>query len=120
MTQTFKVGQTVWWPDDNLQEVHEATITEVIFPSYWRTPSEEGTAKHTVRRRDMRWQIELSEGDFLIVGWHDIYGTKKGAYSAAFTRLNRAVEIAQKKFDDVISRRGKLFDAAIAGNYFTP
>jgi hypothetical protein len=93
-------------------------------PDYWRAPSEEGAAKHTVCQGDIRWQVKLDdgvlEGDYIIARWCDIYDTEKGAYSAAFTRLNRAVEITQKKLDDIISRRGKLFDAAIAGNYFTP
>lgn len=96
MTQTFKVGQTVWWLDDSLREVHEATVTEVIVPEFGL-------------RRDKRWQIKLSDDGMRIIGGvNEFYSAKEAAYEAGFARIARMIEVAQRKFDDALGRRAQL------------
>jgi hypothetical protein len=96
MNNTFKVGQTVWWLDDSLREVHEAIVTEEIVPEFGL-------------RRDKRWQIKLSDAGMRIIGGvNEFYSTKEAAYKAGFARLSRMRTVAQKKLDDAIARRARL------------
>ena len=95
MNNTFKVGQTVWWLDDSLREVHKAIVTEVIVPEFGL-------------QRDKRWQIKLVGGDLRIGGRFEIHTTKEDAYETGFARLKRMIEVGQRKIDDALARRARL------------
>lgn len=95
MTQTFKAGQTVWWLNDNLQDVRKATVTEVIVPEFGL-------------QRDEAWQIKCDDGMQLICEQFEIYGTKEDAYKAGFARIARLIKVAQRKFDDALASRAQL------------
>jgi hypothetical protein len=93
---SFKVGQTVWWLNDSLREVHEAIVTEVIVPEFGL-------------RRDKRWQIKLSDDGMRIIGGvNEIYSAKKDAYEAGFARIARMIKVANKRLDDALGRRARL------------
>jgi hypothetical protein len=97
MTQsnnTFKVGQTVWWLNDNLQEVREATVTEVIIPKFGL-------------QRNKSWKIKLDDMQ-LICYMFEIYSTKKDAYMAGFARLDRMIKITNIKLDNARAHRARL------------
>lgn len=96
MTQTFKVGQTVWWLNDSLRDVRKATVTEVIVPEFGL-------------RRDESWQIKLSDdGMRVICNQFEIYSSKEAAYKAGFARLERMIKVTHKRLDDALGRRARL------------
>ena len=95
MTQTFKVGQTVWWLNDNLQDVRKATVTEVTIPEFGL-------------QRDEFWEVRCDDGIQLSCEQFEIYSTEEAAYEAGFARIARMITVAQKKLDDALGRRARL------------
>lgn len=110
MTQTFKVGQTVWWLNDNLRDVREATVTEVIIPEYGL-------------QRDGAWVVKFNDGMRLVCVQFEIYSSKEDAYEAGFARIARMRTVALQKLDDAIERRHRLIlseNAALRGDNNDP